>query len=53
MAGSIGKFVCRRAAAVGFDHGRATARVLKAFLRREDGSGDRLGGVGEKSRTHH
>jgi hypothetical protein len=44
MAGNIGKFVCRGAVAMGFDHGRATARVLNAFLLRADGSGDRLGG---------
>ena len=43
MAGNTGKFVCRRAVAVGFDLGSATARVLNAsFLHREDGSGDQL-----------
>ena len=42
--GNTGKFVFRRRVAVGFDRGRAKARVLKAFLRREDGSVDRLGG---------
>jgi|HubBroStandDraft_1064217.scaffolds.fasta_scaffold104065_2 hypothetical protein len=31
MAGNMGKFVCRSAVAVGFDHGRPTARALKAF----------------------
>jgi hypothetical protein len=30
MAGNTGKFVCRRAVAVGFDLGSAMARVLNA-----------------------